>query len=76
MLEAKRKRLILREEQESMDADPVLRAQHPSSPTLTLSEGMNCSSQSPYPTKRACAGNARILKEADHIPGNTSLFKG
>jgi len=72
MLEAKRKRL--REEQESMAVDPDVRAQHPSSPTLTLvSEGMNCSSQSPHPTKRACAGNARILKEPDHIPGNTCI---
>ena len=70
MLKAKRKRL--REEQESMDVDP-----HPSSPTLTFNEGRNYSSQSPRPTKRACVdlatGNARILKEEDHIPANTCI---
>ena len=73
MLKAKRKRL--REEQESTDVDPV--RTHPSSPTLTFSEGMNCSSQSPRLTKRACVdlatGNARILKEEDHIPANTCI---
>jgi len=76
MLEAKRKRLSEEQESMDMDADPVVvRAQHPSSPTfLTLSEGMNCSSQSaPHPTKRACAGNARILKDPDHIPGNACI---
>ena len=31
------------------------------------------SSQSPRPTKRACAGNARILKEEDYIPANTCI---
>jgi len=74
MLEAKRKRLS--EEQDSMDVDRVLLKTQPSSPTLTfLSEaGMNCTnSQSSHPTKRACAGNARVLKEADHIPGNTCI---
>ena len=74
MLEAKRKRLS--QEQESMDADLV--RTHPSSPTLSLSEGMHCSSQSPHPsTKRACvdldAGNARVLKkEEDSVPVNNS----
>jgi len=54
----KAKRKRSREEQESMDVDAVT---HPSS------------SQSPRPTKRACADNARILKEEDHIPANTCI---
>jgi len=55
---------------------------HPSSPMLTLSQGMNCSSQSPHPAKRACvdlaAGNVRVLKEEDpvdispHVPAEVS----
>jgi len=75
MLKAKRKRL--REEQESMDLllDPV--RTHPPSPTLTLSEGMNCSSQPPHPTKRACvnlcAANVRVLKEEDHVDISTHV---
>jgi len=54
----KAKRKRLREEQESMDVDAVT---YPSS------------SQSPRPTKRACADNVRILKEEDHIPTNTCI---
>ena len=54
----KAKRKRLREEQASMDVDAVT---YPSS------------SQAPRPTKRACAGNARILKEEDHIPANTCI---
>ena len=34
---------------------------------------MNWSLQVPHPTKRACAGNARILKEEDHLPANTCI---
>jgi len=59
MLKAKRKRL--REEQESMDGVGI------------KLEDMNCSPQVPHPTKRACAGNARILKEVDHISVNTRI---
>ena len=62
MLKAKGKRL--REEQESRDGVGDV--------TLTLSEDMNCSlPQVPHPTKRACAGNVRVLKEEDisaHAP--------
>jgi len=63
MFKAQLKRL--REEQESMDARVDV--------TLTLSEDMNCSPQVPRPTKRACAGNVRRLKEEDHIPANTCI---
>ena len=67
MLKAKRKRL--REEQESMDGvEPV---RNNPSPTLTLSEGMNCRSEPPHPAKRACvnlcAANVRVLKEEDPV---------
>ena len=64
MLKAKQKRL--REEQESIDHVDV------------KSEGMNCSSQSPHPAKRACAdlaaGNARVLKEEDPVDLSTHVL--
>ena len=73
MLKAKRRRL--RDEQESMDVDPVVRTHPPStSPmTFTLIQGMNCSSQSPHPTctKITCvdlaAASVRVLKEEDPV---------
>jgi len=46
------------------------------SPTLTLSEDMKCSSQSPHYAKRACvdlaAASVRVLKEEDHTPVDIS----
>jgi len=56
-----------------MDGDPV--KTHPSSPALTLSQGMIFSSQSPHPTKRACvdlaAENTRVLKQEDPVDIST-----